>query len=81
MKLLSKERVGGIKRKYSVPKTPYQSFMESNQIPEETKEELKGIYLSLNPASLKRSIEAKLDKLYQIYEGKGELNKLTLIEG
>lgn len=71
MKLVSKERIGGrIKRKYGAPKTPYQSLIESKQVSEETKEELKGIYLSLNPASLKRSIEAKLDKLFKTYEEK-----------
>ena len=31
---------------------------------------LKAIYLSLNPALLKREIEDKIGKLYQPYEGK-----------
>jgi hypothetical protein len=71
MKLVSKERIGGkVKRKYDVPKTPYQRLIESEQISEETKEELQGIYLSLNPAELKRNIDAKLAKLYQAYEEK-----------
>ena len=71
MKLVSKERVGGkIKRKYEAPKTPYQRLMESGQIPNEVKEELKGMYLSLNPAQLKRSIDAKLAELYKAYEEK-----------
>ena len=71
MKLASKERIGGkIKRKYEVSKTPYQRLMESGQIPEEVKGELKGVYLSLNPAQLKRSIDAKLAKLYKAYEEK-----------
>ena len=72
MKLASKERIGGhIKRKYDTPKTPYQRLMESGQIPEEAKRKLEGIYLSLNPAELKRGIDAKLDKLYRTYERKG----------
>ena len=29
-----------------------------------------GIYLSLNPAELKRQIDAKLEKLYNVYEEK-----------
>jgi len=71
MKLISKERIGGrVKRKYDIPRTPYQRLIESDQVSEETKEKLKGIYLSLNPAELKRSIDAKLDKLYQTYEQK-----------
>ena len=39
---------------------------------ERAREELKGVYLSLNPAELKRSIEAKLDKLFKTYEEKGK---------
>jgi len=71
MKLASKERVGGkIKRKYEASKTPYQRLTESDQIPDEVKEELKGIYFSLNPAQLKRSIDDKLAKLYGAYEEK-----------
>jgi len=66
MKLSKKERIGGkIKRIYDKPKTPYQRLMESNQISEETKRSLKTLYLSLNPAQLKREIEAKLNQLYQ----------------
>jgi len=39
---------GRRKRKYGVPKTPYQNLMESNQVSEEVKEELKDVYLGLN---------------------------------
>jgi hypothetical protein len=71
MKLISKERIGGkVKRKYSVPRTPYQSLMESKQLHEEAKAELQGVYLNLNPAELKRRIDAKIDKLLRAYEGK-----------
>ena len=70
-KLASKVRVGGkIKRKYEASRTPYQRLMESEQIPDEVKEELKGIYLGLNPAQLKRSIDDKLARLYKAYEEK-----------
>gem|GEM_PF-2363932 len=79
MKLVSKERIGGsIKRKYDVPETPYQRLMESGQIPEEVKEELKGIYLSLNPAQLKRNIDAKLAKLGKAYEEKRGTQQVNL---
>ena len=77
MKLASKERVGSsIKRKYDITETPYQRLMESDQIPEEVKEELKGIYLSLNPAQLRRSIDAKLAKLYKAYEEKKRIQQV-----
>jgi len=71
MKLQSKERIGGkVKRKYEAARTPYQRLIESAQIPQQTKQELRGIYLSLNPAELQRNIDAKLAKLYKAYEKK-----------
>ena len=71
MKLASKERIGGrVKRKYDTPKTPYQRLVDSGQVPEEAKRQLEAVYLSLNPAELKRGIDIKLDKLYRIYEEK-----------
>jgi len=71
MKLKEKVREGGrVHRKYDVAKTPYERLMESDQISAGAKEELKAIYLSLNPAQLKKAIEAKLDRLYNLYQGK-----------
>jgi len=71
MKLVSKERIGGsIKRKYATPKTPYQRLMDSGQISEQARKQLEAVYLSLNPAQLKRSIDTKLEKLYHTYEEK-----------
>lgn len=71
MKLKEKIREGGrVHRKYDVAKTPYQRLMESDQISSEAKEQLEAVYLSLNPAQLKRAIETKLDRLYKVYQGK-----------
>ena len=71
MKLVSKERIGGrVKRKYDVPQTPYQRLMESGQISEQQREELERLYLSLNPAELKRRIDARLDELWEVYQQK-----------
>ncbi|MCR4394625.1 MAG: hypothetical protein NUV31_09680 [Dehalococcoidales bacterium] len=71
MKLISKERIGGkIRRKYDLPRTPYQRLLESGQITEEERLKLEAIYHSLNPAELKRRIEAKLEKLWRTYEQK-----------
>ncbi len=71
MKLIKKERIAGkLKRQYDIPKTPYQRLMGSGQISEEKKKELQIIYRSLNPAELKRKIEEKTHKLYQLYEEK-----------
>lgn len=71
IKLVSKERVGGkISRRYDKPKTPYQRVMESEKISENKKQDLKKIYLSLNPAQLKRVIDAKLTTLSRAYQKK-----------
>ena len=71
MKLTEKVRIGGrVKRKYDIPKTPYHRLRESNQISDKTKAGFESLYLSLNPAQLKRDIESELDKLYQTYEEK-----------
>jgi len=59
-----------LSRKYDVPGTPYQRLMESEQISEEAKEELQEVYLSLNPAHLKRQTDVWLEKLYRVYEEK-----------
>lgn len=73
IKLISKERVGGrIHRKYDVARTPYQRVMESKDISENKKQELKKIYLSLNPAQLKRDIDRKLNMLYEAYQNKNK---------
>lgn len=71
MKLKEKIRVGSrVHRKYYPAKTPYQHLMESDQIPSAKKKELEKIYQSLNPAQLKRTIEAKIDNLYKVYQQK-----------
>lgn len=81
IKLISKERIGGkIHRRYETAKTPYQRVMESKEVSEEKKQELKKLYQSFNPAELKRAIERKLDLLYKAYQKKnnktGEKAKL-----
>jgi len=69
--LVEKERCGGkLRRKYDIPKTPYQRVLESPKVREESKNALRRLYESLNPAELKRAIEAKLDLLYQAHKMK-----------
>ncbi|PIP75571.1 integrase [Candidatus Kuenenbacteria bacterium CG22_combo_CG10-13_8_21_14_all_39_9] len=71
IKLVSKERIDGkIHRKYEKAKTPYQRVMESQEVLEKKKQELRRIYQSLNPAELKRTIDKKLDLLYRAYQAK-----------
>ena len=71
MKLIKKERVAGhIKRKYDTPKTPYQRLLELGILTTEKEKELKILYDSLNPAQLKRTIEAKTQALFDLYMDK-----------
>ena len=71
IKLISKERINGkIHRKYDTPKTPYHRIIESKEIPERTKQELRKIYNFLNPAQLKRTVDDNLNILYKAYQAK-----------
>jgi hypothetical protein len=73
MRLKSKERVEGrILRKYEKPVTPYQRLMESSQITDKKKRELRKIYESLNPAALCRRITALREQLEEASAGKLE---------
>jgi len=77
IKLVLKERVGGkIHRRYETAKTPYQRVMESKEVSEEKKKELRKLYLSLNPAELKRAIDRKLDLLWKVYQKKNKSSKV-----
>ncbi|MBI2450278.1 MAG: transposase [Candidatus Nealsonbacteria bacterium] len=79
IKLISKERVGGrIHRRYGRAKTPCRRIMESKDIPENKKQELREIYLYLNPAQLKRNIDGKLDALYRAYQEKNKTSKVDI---
>lgn len=71
MKLVRKERIEGhLKRVYDTPKTPYQRLVDSNQISPEAAKELHQLYLRLNPADLKRQIDKKLTRLFELYQKK-----------
>ena len=71
IKLREKSRINGkIRKNYDKARTPYQRLMESEQISFQTKQELMKTYESLNPAELKRKIDAKLQLLYKAYKTK-----------
>ncbi len=71
MKLVTKERIGGkLRRRYDVAQTPYHRIVADPSVPTVTTAELTALYESLNPAELKRKIDAKLKTLYRAYEAK-----------
>lgn len=71
MKLVKKERVDGrVRRKYDKAKTPYQRLLESGKVLTADQKTLETLYASLNPAELKRQIERKLERLFEMYQKK-----------
>jgi len=68
MKILSKEKINNsiCRKKYDTAKTPYERLMQCREIPNQKKKELRTIYLSLNPAELKRKIDQKIKKIRQM---------------
>ncbi len=64
MKLVEKTRIGSkVTKKYDSAKTPYHRVMTSPEISRQVKRELRGIYASLNPATLIRKINKLQDQL------------------
>lgn len=66
-KLIAKERIGNktIKR-YDPAKTPYQRVLERQEVSLPAKARLMHLYLQLNPAELRRSIDQNTAKLWFI---------------
>jgi len=61
VKLLEKQRRGSkIIKVHDVPKTPYQRVLDSQDIPETTKQRLRAQAASLNPFHLREAIDAKI---------------------
>ncbi len=79
-KLISKERAGGkVKKRYDMPKTPYKRLIESLDVSEKTKEELRALYEELNPVELYREIRRYQRRLERAYlKKKGIIPKVKL---
>jgi hypothetical protein len=66
MKLIEKKKINSrYYKRYDTPKTPYQRLMESENIPQEKKDELTKEHVALNPFKLKRAIESKLEHVFK----------------
>lgn len=67
MKLVEKKKINSrYYKRYDVPQTPYQRLMVSASISQETKTRLQKQHHSLNPFALKRAIEQKLKRIFQL---------------
>jgi hypothetical protein len=68
MKVIEKVRVAGkVKKKFDTPATPYHRLLASDHLTAEEKQRLTAVYETLNPADLKRRIDAKLKLLYNAH--------------
>ncbi|MGB4190264.1 MAG: hypothetical protein WBJ58_09905, partial [Syntrophales bacterium] len=54
------------RKRYDTPKTPYQRVMESDYIPRKTKIALTAQFRTLNPFVLRRAMEHKLKKIFDL---------------
>ena len=67
LKLVHKERQGSkVHKRYDEPQTPHQRIMASPDVSAKDKLRLQRTYLQLNPASLRRQIDAKLGQLWRL---------------
>lgn len=67
MKLESKTRMGSkVRKKYDMAQTPYQRVQSSSDVDQDVKHQLNDVYLALNPAELRRRIDANLAKLWRL---------------
>ena len=67
MKLVDKKRVGSkVHKKYDTARPPYQRVLASPDIDDSVKDQLRDLYLSLNPLALQRRIETNLKKLWTL---------------
>jgi hypothetical protein len=67
LKLLSKERVGGhVRKHYDTARTPYQRVLESPDVSDQVKAELRARYETLNPLALLRQLNRLQDRLWAL---------------
>lgn len=67
-RMTGKERQGSkYRRTYEkIPKTPYRRILEHEVVPEMVKERLKAERAALNPLTLKREVDRRLETLYAV---------------
>jgi hypothetical protein len=67
VKLIEKQRIASKTiRRYDTPKTPYQRIVESPDISAEVKKKLSDLFKTLNPFQLRKAMEKRLKKIFQL---------------
>jgi hypothetical protein len=70
-KIISKERIGArVKKIYDVPKSPYQRLLESPDLPDTVKAELRRRAARFNPVKQKRLVNQALAALFELQSQK-----------
>lgn len=81
MKLIEKTRIGSkVRKKYDKAKIPYRRVLESGFIPDEDKEELEQLYVTLNPAKLNREVNRLQDRLDELAQSKHKAKEEVNLE-
>jgi hypothetical protein len=66
IKLVRKTRIGSrLKKTYDEPKTPYQRLLDSADVSDESKANLRARYEALDPLALSEGLEKKLKEFFQ----------------
>ncbi|MBF0594127.1 MAG: hypothetical protein HQL22_04095, partial [Candidatus Omnitrophica bacterium] len=82
VKLIDKKRDHSkIIKKHDNPKTPYQRILETDSsiVPESRKKQLRTLYASLNPFTLRKAMEAKIAKVLRLASKSGNINSEATI--
>jgi hypothetical protein len=76
MKLEAKQRQGAkVSKRYDTPATPYQRLLALKAFSEEKRQELEELYLSLNPAALRRRLTDNEKKLARMCSLKTQIRR------
>ena len=82
LKLIGKKHIGNkVIRKYDTARPPYQRVMERKDISLARKARLVNVYLRLNPAELRRRIDAQLLQLWSTLSAQASLSLFGLPTG
>ena len=81
MKLVEKTRTGSkVRKRYDRAKAPYRRVLQSRAVPKEAKQELKQLYVTLNPVKLGRQISRLQDRLDTLAQSKNQVQEEANLE-
>ena len=58
-----------MRKVYAPARTPYQAVLQSPEVSDETKRNLQDLFRSLNPVSLKRDLDQRLEAFWHLAVG------------